>query len=626
MKNKAVSGLMLTLLLTSMSTFASSLQPIEAEPTTIVVPDDYAKIQWAIGNATTGDTIFVRAGTYYEHLYIDKSLSLIGENRSTTIIDGYATGTVITIPASNVMVSQFTIQNSGPTAHGVGIFFSNHNMLINNTVRGNGEGIHLYETSDNTLRNNNVTGNLYNFGVRGVSLLHFIHDIDISNTVNGKPVYYLANQGNMVINSSTFPDAGYLGLVNSTHITVKNLNLTSNHQGVLFAYTTNSTLLNVNVTNNRYGFYLVHCANDVINGNVINSNYWDGIYLRSCSNITITGNSLANNRVGITLEYFGDNIISGNNLQNNAYTGIFVSLSSSNIFDENIVTMTFPFEDYGHGIWLKTSNNNLVKNNTIVSNRWQAIILQDSATNDIFCNTVTSNGVGIYLDSANGNLIYHNDFVDNTVQANSANSVNNWDDGYPSGGNYWSDYSTRYPSVLDEYNGENQDILGSDGIWDSPYGIDVENQDNYPLVNPLTPTPTVVTATLDVAPDTLNLRSVDEWITCFVELPESYDVSDIDVSTVMLNDTIPVSLLDVPAPEPVPIEIGDSDNDTIPDLMVKFDRAMVSASILSKGITYGNVTLTIAGELFDGTPFEGSDSIRVVLPSSGCGGCKGFKK
>ena len=119
--------------------------------------------------------------------------------------------------------------------------------------------------------------------------------------------------------------------------------------------------------------------------------------------------------------------------------------------------------------------------------------------------------------------------------------------------------------------------------------------------------------TADIVPDTLNVKSKAEWVTCYIEFPESYNVSDVDISTVMLNDTIPVSLLDVPAPEPVPTEIGDYDSDGIPDLMVKFNRTMVSEFILSKGIINGYVTLTITGEV-DGTPFEGSDSIRVILP------------
>jgi hypothetical protein len=85
------------------------------------------------------------------------------------------------------------------------------------------------------------------------------------------------------------------------------------------------------------------------------------------------------------------------------------------------------------------------------------------------------NGIGLW-NSLN-NRIYHNNFVNNTNQVYSLVSVNIWDDGYPSGGNYWSDYID-----VDQYSGPYQNETGSDGIWDHPYVIDENNQDNYPIV------------------------------------------------------------------------------------------------------------------------------------------------
>ncbi len=127
--------------------------------------------------------------------------------------------------------------------------------------------------------------------------------------------------------------------------------------------------------------------------------------------------------------------------------------------------------------------------------------------------------------------------------------------------------------------------------------------------------PAAVEATIDINPDTLNLKSKGEWITCYIELPEGYNVSDIDVSTVMLNATFAVSLLGVPPPEPIPTEIGDYNNNTIPDLMVKFNRAEVTSWVYNGlGIQYGNVTLAITGEQYDGTPFEGTCAIKALFP------------
>lgn len=109
------------------------------------------------------------------------------------------------------------------------------------------------------------------------------------------------------------------------------------------------------------------------------------------------------------------------------------------------------------------------------------------------------------------------------------------------------------------------------------------------------------TATIvDIDPDTLNLNSSGKWITCYIELPDGCHVEDINISTILLNDVIPA--------EDHPTDIGDYDNDGIPDLMVKFDRQAVQ-DILEPG---DGVEIKITGELNDGTKFEGLDYIRVI--------------
>ena len=109
-----------------------------------------------------------------------------------------------------------------------------------------------------------------------------------------------------------------------------------------------------------------------------------------------------------------------------------------------------------------------------------------------------------------------------------------------------------------------------------------------------------IAATVDIDPDTLNLKSTGKWITCYIELPEGYDVADIDVSTVMLNEQVPA--------EARPTGILDHDGDGIVELMVKFSRSGVQG-ILG---TADQAELTVTGELADGTLFEGTDTIRVV--------------
>jgi len=99
---------------------------------------------------------------------------------------------------------------------------------------------------------------------------------------------------------------------------------------------------------------------------------------------------------------------------------------------------------------------------------------------------------------------------------------------------------------------------------------------------------------IDIDPNTLNLKSKGRWITCYITLNDPYDVNDIDISTILLEDTIPA-------------EWGDVQGTT---LMVKFDRSEVE-DMLSPN-TYN---LKVTGELIDGTSFEGySDEIRVIEP------------
>jgi parallel beta-helix repeat protein len=100
-------------------------------------------------------------------------------------------------------------------------------------------------------------------------------------------------------------------------------------------------------------------------------------------------------------------------------------------------------------------------------------------------NVISENELGIYISDTycTNNLIYHNDFIENTQQASDVAS-NSWDNGYPSGGNYWSDYSG-----VDVYSGVSQNEPGSDGIGDTPYNVDADTIDHYPLMNCYNPTP-----------------------------------------------------------------------------------------------------------------------------------------
>lgn len=110
----------------------------------------------------------------------------------------------------------------------------------------------------------------------------------------------------------------------------------------------------------------------------------------------------------------------------------------------------------------------------------------------------------------------------------------------------------------------------------------------------------VIPAIIDFNPDTLNQKSKGNWVTVYIEFPEEYDVNDIDVSTVKLNDVI--------SAETFPTCVCDEDNDGDLELMVKFDRATVIDLLENGEMVY----ITITGSLDDETPFVGTDVIRVI--------------
>lgn len=117
MEKKIVTVIMLTLLLSSILTFASKFQPVRAEPKTWIVDDDgsadFASIQEAVNAANPGDTVYVKNGTYYENVIVNETISLTGESKENTIVDGGGVAAVIIVEEDNVLVTGFMVRNSG---------------------------------------------------------------------------------------------------------------------------------------------------------------------------------------------------------------------------------------------------------------------------------------------------------------------------------------------------------------------------------------------------------------------------------------------------------------------------------------------------------------------------------
>ena len=332
----------------------------------------------------------------------------------------FSRGICVTFSHNNTITGN-TLTNN--TRSGMLVSFSDNNTITENTLTTNKEwGMRLGFSGNNFLRDNSMVGNLYNLEVYSYYLSSLINDIDTSNTVNGKPVYYWVNEQDRQVPS----DAGYVGIVNSTNIIVTDLTLTDNSGGVIFAFTDNSTIENVNATNNVYGIYLYRSNYNTVIGNMLTNNI-DGIYLWVGNRNTIAENMLTNN-------------------------------------------------DHGLHLWYEAYNNTIAEN--MFRNNKRGVELGEICSN---------------------NSIYHNNFVNNTVQASTSHTCalpNVWGCDYPSGGNYWSDYNGS-----DNFWGINQDLKGCDMMGDTPYFLDENNTDKYPLIMPWVPSKPAITEFPDLNGD-----------------------------------------------------------------------------------------------------------------------------
>jgi parallel beta-helix repeat protein len=157
-----------------------------------------------------------------------------------------------------------------------------------------------------------------------------------------------------------------------------------------------------------------------------------------------------------------------------------VDTTNALVFNNTILeTGGVPFQATA-GIRVEGGGSNIIKGNNLINNHMGMSFLE-TQNNLIVENNVenSSDGYGIaFWYGASDNTIYHNSFSDNEVQAYTSIMylpTNTWDDGYPSGGNYWSDYFTRYHNATEANNS---------GTGDTPYVIDANNTDRYPLMEP----------------------------------------------------------------------------------------------------------------------------------------------
>ena len=280
--------------------------------------------------------------------------------------------------------------------------------------------------------------------------------IDANETLDGHTLHI--DPGTYPENISIYKSLSLVGFDRDTTI-INGLN-----SGSVFKVTANSVkITGFTITNGDHGITLYGASNSTITNNTISSNYWAGIYAYESNYNTIVGNVIENSdREGIIILAADSNEIENNSIVNNPY-GIMVSNSFGNEVSGNDISNN---EYINLELWYTW--NSTVSNNRISNSR--SGIFQHGAANDtIFENDIVNNRYyGIQIEEpGDGTRVFHNNFINSSAEISYSCNAK-WDDGYPSGGNYWSDY-----------NGTDSN---HDGIGDTPYIIDANNIDHYPLM------------------------------------------------------------------------------------------------------------------------------------------------
>jgi len=601
MERKAVSGVMLILLLMGMLTLAFNIHPVKTWAGTVYIRAD--------GSIDPPDAPIQRDGdiyTFTDNIYgsviIQKDSIVVDGEGYTVEGDGampygiYLNGR-FNVTLKDMKITKFfvgirfdytncsVVFNIDSSNNDAGIYlqYSSNNVLFNCTTCYNRhgialtsspnnnisknvalyndcDGIVLTSSDNNTVRSNRASSNkeagimvfgsknniIYNnelvYNKYGIYTDYSVNDTILSNMIYGKKApgeagikLYRSSKSNISNNEVSGCTFGILlnksrsNVISRNHLVRNNIDLVDSHSNLVLdneilkggiCVGLNSGSDNNVITNNTInGWY----DNDpqygevgiFISGvnNIASFNYiWDchfGIAVSSLmsysQNNTILNNkispSIADGSAGIAIEgadcnyifsntvWGGDyairlilifeggvclksenNIISNNTVSGGS-NGVYGITDNSTIFNNNIRCCS-------NGIALSESYNNTILQNNLNENS-VGISLEYSSNNAISRNNITANDVGIWLYFSSNNSIFHNNFINNTEQAYSSASINSWDDGYPSGGNYWSDYNG-----TDLYSGVYQNETGSDGIGDTPYVIDENNQDNYPLMSP----------------------------------------------------------------------------------------------------------------------------------------------
>jgi len=435
--------------------------------------------------------------------------------------------------SSNVIITNNVVWNN---LNGISLRGATDITVISNSLSNNGDGIYLWSSWEVTIAANTAWRNSLGIYIDSSSNL----TVSANNAFSNFAGIYIDSSYNLTLSANNASSNDIYGIVLSTSasatldantaasnflygislldsagITVTGNNASNNKDGIHISGATNLTIASNNLSGNEKGIYLLSSGDARIRSNNVSRDLV-GISLSSSTNVTISSNNVSENSNGISLSSSTNVTISSNNVSENMH-GVYLDSSTrvtitannatANAYGVYLYSSTFVSlaansvtSNSLSGIYLYSSNNASLSGNVVSSGSVFGIRLSYSVDVAVFGNSVSNNKYGFVLGFSSNVVVYHNTLVGNEIQAGDQDGPENlWDEGYPSGGNYWSDYLG-----VDDCSGPAQDVCPDpDGIGDTPYIIDPDSQDRYPLMaSPGTPAPPrLVAATLSGAND-----------------------------------------------------------------------------------------------------------------------------
>ena len=328
---------------------------------------------------------------------------------------------------------------------GIRLEASDYNIFSNNYISNNGNGIDIKESDSNYFLSNIITNNFYgmklsssnNTTILSNSFLNddlYVYDsyqnTIFNNTVDGKPLLYLEDKSDIIIDYIT----GQIIIVNCVNISIQNQelsnivhsielwgsksciisgnNIMNNHFGIVLIYSSNNNIISNNISNNSYGIILESSGenNTVIKNNIINNGYAVSIIDVSYATF-ISENKFSNNGYGVHVYKSSDTFITNNTFSSDFFGIYLLFKSNNNTISSNI------FLNCGNGIWLRLVSDNKICENTIIADEFDSIgiWLLDSYYCTIINNTITDCLISVQIFNSYSNTIIDNIFLNGGI-------------------------------------------------------------------------------------------------------------------------------------------------------------------------------------------------------------------